>query len=540
MRRAILFALFPAAIFAQQASFEGIVVDKLSHEPLSGVHVMLITGVMGGVTGSYGALSDREGHFSFGSLRPGTYLMLCERSGYLHTQPKDAGIPNISLKPGQQLKDFKLEMIPRAIVSGRVVDENGDPVQGVNVEPVAVPPESMSLSMMLGADRERATDDRGEFRLTVVPGKYYVKATDRGNLGNQFGTSPERRNDGSVAPPYSPTFYPSTAVMGRATQVEAIGGKDSAGLEIRLTRQQGLSITGIVTGIPEGGGRVNVQVRQLRDRHNRGNNRGNNTGPDGKFSFTSLEPATYRVWATFRNGKSAMFSRTVEVQLDAGDPPPLTLLLEAGADVTGTLVVEGDPPGAAAEKRTIRLNAADNMSNGGGSGDTDRENGFQVSGVGSGKYRVHVDPLPENAYVKSVDLDGVPGTANLFEIASGSRGARIKVTVSRGGAQVSGRVLDSEGNRLLTPLAMVGLMEGPDEDNITNTEVTPDGRYSFKSVRPGKYRLIGLNPFDMNIDNEHSWFKTLFDRGEEIELKENDRITKDVKLLPKEDANAKK
>jgi hypothetical protein len=44
----------------------------------------------------------------------------------------------------------------------------------------------------------------------------------------------------------------------------------------------------------------------------------------------------------------------------------------------------------------------------------------------------------------------------------------------------------------------------------------------------------------MNIDNEHSWFKTLFDRGEEIELKENDRITKDVKLLPKEDANAKK
>jgi hypothetical protein len=277
MRRAILFALFPAAIFAQQASFEGIVVDKLAHEPLSGVHLMLITGVMGGVTGSYGALSDREGHFSFGSLRPGTYLMLCERSGYLHTQPKDAGIPNISLKPGQQLKDFKLEMIPRAIVSGRVVDENGDPVQGVNVEAVAVPPESMSLSMMLGADRERATDDRGEFRLTVVPGKYYVKATDRGNLGNQFGTSPERRNDGSVAPPYSPTLYPSTAVMGRATQVEAIGGKDSAGLEIRLTRQQGLSITGIVTGIPEGGGRVNVQVRQLRDgSHRVVNNRGNN------------------------------------------------------------------------------------------------------------------------------------------------------------------------------------------------------------------------------------------------------------------------
>src|SRR5437870_4750256 len=100
MRSATLFLLLPAALLAQQASLEGVALDKVTGQPLPGVHIMLITGVMNGVTGSYGAVSDRTGHFSIATVRPGTYLMLCDRSGYLHAVPKDAGIPNLSLKPG--------------------------------------------------------------------------------------------------------------------------------------------------------------------------------------------------------------------------------------------------------------------------------------------------------------------------------------------------------------------------------------------------------------------------------------------------------
>src|SRR5262249_45112024 len=182
----------------------------------------------------YGAISDRAGHYSIATVRPGTYLLLCDRAGYLHAQPKDAGLPNLSLKPGQQLKDFKIEMTPRAILSGRVLDENGDPVQGATVEPVALPPERMSFSQMVNNSMEggRSTDDRGEFRLIVVPGKYYVKATVRGSPGGPFGgQSTERRNDGAMVVLYAPTFYPSTAVRGRATILEAVGGREASGLE---------------------------------------------------------------------------------------------------------------------------------------------------------------------------------------------------------------------------------------------------------------------------------------------------------------------
>jgi hypothetical protein len=330
-------------------------------------------------------------------------------------------------------------------------------------------------------------------------------------------------------------------VKGRATVVEAVPGRETSGMEIRLTRQQGLAISGIVSGIPEGGGRPNVQLRQLRDGGSSrvSNTRGNSAGPDGQFSFANLEPATYRVWATFRNGKAQLNSRMVELRLDAADPPPVTLLLQPGVEISGSVVIDGDPPGAATQKYTVRLDAVDDMSRG-DTGDTDHENHFQISGAGPGKYRIHVNTLPENAYVKSLELDGTPVSSDVFEIPDGSRANTVKVIVSRAGAQISGRVLDSDGNRLLTPLAMVGLMRGPNSSDVDTAEVTPDSRYSFKAVRPGKYRLISLNPFEMNIDDESTWFTKMFQRGEELEIKEGERLTKDLKQLPKEDANAKK
>ena len=89
MRYGTLLFLLASGLTAQQASIEGVTVNA-STEPLSGVHVRLITGTFGGVTGAYGAVSDRCGHFSMASLRPGTYVLAPDRAGYLYVQAKEA------------------------------------------------------------------------------------------------------------------------------------------------------------------------------------------------------------------------------------------------------------------------------------------------------------------------------------------------------------------------------------------------------------------------------------------------------------------
>src|SRR5712692_10331696 len=133
--KAALAVVFCGSIFAQQASIEGVTVDTVTKAPVAGVHVRLVTGSSSNMTGAYGAISDREGRFSIATIRPGTYIVFPERSGYLYAVSRaDAAIPNIMVHPGEHLTGVRIEMAPRAMVSGRVVDEFGDPVQGVNVQ----------------------------------------------------------------------------------------------------------------------------------------------------------------------------------------------------------------------------------------------------------------------------------------------------------------------------------------------------------------------------------------------------------------------
>ena len=66
---------------------------------------------------------------------PGTYILLPERQGFLHGQATASGtVPTLILKPGEHLTEYRLEMTPRAILSGRVVDGRGEGVASARLE----------------------------------------------------------------------------------------------------------------------------------------------------------------------------------------------------------------------------------------------------------------------------------------------------------------------------------------------------------------------------------------------------------------------
>src|SRR5207244_187538 len=171
-----------------------------------------------GVNAAYGALSDRAGHFSIATMRPGSYVVTPERTGYLYAQIKSAqtGLDNIAIRPGQQLTGVRLEMVPRAILSGRLVDEFGDPVMRVQV--AIMPLDEKGAPQTIFNAGPLFTDDRGEFRIPAIPGRYYLQARPY----NSSGQRPEVRSDGTSGAPYGYTFYPSAVMKEHATVVEAI------------------------------------------------------------------------------------------------------------------------------------------------------------------------------------------------------------------------------------------------------------------------------------------------------------------------------
>jgi hypothetical protein len=309
--------------------------------------------------------------------------------------------------------------------------------------------------------------------------------------------------------------------------VEVAAGADAA-IEIRLVRQRSITIGGTVSGIPpDSPAFVSLLSGDRPDRLV--NTRSVSVGPEGGFRFSKLPPTYYRVTAFVSRPK--LQSQSVDVKPDSPETVGVQLALTAGAQLTGTVEIAGDRPDAPVEKRTVTLGSATATSESDGS--------FKIGGVFPDRYSVGVQPLPDNGYVKSVDLDGIATAEPVVDFTRVTDGSRLKITLARDGAQLSGAVLDKDGQPLGNTVAIVIL--APDREHIPLNQngMVKEGKYSLKGIRPGKYLLFAIDAFRSGPSNDEG-LRKLAARAEEIEIKAGDRINKDVKLLLKEDGDAGK
>src|SRR5580704_17315540 len=133
---ALVLILFPH-LCAQDASIDGTAIDALTRQPLEGVHVT-IYGFRANVppVESYGAMSGSDGHFSFMGIRPGKYGLRARRNGFFHIEKPDS---QLVLSSGERKSGLTVEMTPEAVITGRVVEDYGDPAR-VIVRATPVPP----------------------------------------------------------------------------------------------------------------------------------------------------------------------------------------------------------------------------------------------------------------------------------------------------------------------------------------------------------------------------------------------------------------
>jgi hypothetical protein len=532
-----LIGLFAAsALYAQLASIEGLTVNSATNEPIPGVHVRLIAAGFSGVTAAYGATSDRTGRISIAGIRPGTYILAPERSGFIAYISKSSSsqVPTLSIRTSQQLTNVRIEMAPRAVLSGRVLDDHGDPIQGIPVSVFAVDDKDQPNYII--PMPELPTDDRGEFRVYTVSGHYYLQARAP-NVDSR--DLPEQR-DGATLAPYRSTFYPSTVVKGRAIAVDAVGGKEIGGLEIRMSRQAGVTISGVVSGMPNTSMRPVVIAQWGNAPQVWTSSTSTATDAEGRFTLPNVQAAYYRLWAVW-NGKAQMFSRPLEFKVDEADVANLELAVQPGVTVSGKLEA-GDAAAGAGTKRTVTLESEDPVWMMRPSvGDLDADGAFTISGVPLGKYRVVVSPLPESSYVKSVVLDGAAGSDDMLDLNAARSGGSIKITLGRDAARLAGRILSEDGERNPNTVAAVLFSPVPVPQKLSQKMVVrpqPDGTYTIPALRPGRYRIMALDAFRNTGDNSSAILK-LLEQAEEIELAPGATLEKNLRVPAREDANAK-
>jgi hypothetical protein len=509
--------------------------------------VRVLTGDVATVTVErvYGAMSDRAGHFSISGMKPGLYLVVPERIGFVFVRPPGL-IPAtvLALKAGQHITDQKVEMMPCGFVSGRVVDDTGDPVPGSALQLRAAPPDTDFVNPF-AVPLPNYTDDHGEFRIVVSPGKYYLQAMPR-----SYRPPMEIRPGAGPAAPYTFTYYPNAATLGEASPIEVKPGQDVTSLEIRLAHARpsapgggavaSLTIGGLVTGAPDGV-RATVTLRGSQNPIAMQTIRGIVADAQGKFLIRGLPPGNYKVFAQYAAGKVGLQSQAVEVQLTGADVANLQLQLAPGEDLGGSLVVAGEAAGAAPARRiAVKLEAAE--PGGLGTPETSpaqvgKDGSFRIPAVFPGRYRVRVEPLPEGAFIRSVMLDSAAVDDAGFELSNGGPGDRLKITLGRN-ASLSGTVLGHDGAPLTSPLAEVLVWKDAAQVQPEHNPVA-GSRFALKDLRPGKYQVLAVDAFDFTnlagANNPDEFAKALLAAAEEIEVEEGVRLVKDLKVVAKED-----
>jgi hypothetical protein len=542
--RQVLFALLSAACLqAQQIGFQGTVTDAVTHQPMAGVHITLRAPNTQSEMAlqPYGAISRRDGTFSIGQLAPGMYVVGARYNGYFAIPAKTPGESNstmVTLKSGEDLKDFSIKMTAHAVIARHVADENGDPVTHVPVTAQAAD----------GGSYQADTDDRGQYRIPLPPGKYYVEAMARAFGGApNMGWLQEIRTDGGHARIFGNTFYPSASGKDSATPVELEPGQSADGIDIRLNSLVSVAISGIVTGLPAGNHDgppaayiilSHVPASGSFDSFTRDAV----VGSDGKFTIADIAPGRYRISARSL-GAPLLQSAPMEVAAENGSVTDLTLALVHGQTLSGTVRIQnGSKQSLPAEKLTVRLESRSPFGQSVGSGVTD-DGKFHIDQVFPGKFNLRVSPLSENAYIKSVKLGPDEFPDGSIDLSGGVDGVQIEIVVSPNGGQLEGALVNKEGTPYSESRFAVVMLASEDTSAGGNAEpdvkqVEPGEKFSFTGLRPGKYRLMAVDPSQFPGAGTQA-LTSLLSTAPEIEVHENDRISKDLQVSATESSDAK-
>lgn len=322
--------------------------------------------------------TDDQGRFSFTGLPASRFNLSASKAGYLDSvfgqkRPGSgrAGTP-ISLTEAQRLENVKLQIARGGVITGVILDEQGEPAFGTPVR--ALRYVMRTGERILQPAGTATADDRGVYRIPALPpGEYIVTAVPRDAAGVEMAMAEAkmqvaqlgfRSMDSTVVEDvkktldsitqrmgnpaddqtsgYAPVYYPGTTMAASASSVTLGVSEERSNIDVSLQ----LVPMGRVSGTLTSADGQTPPAAQITLVDTTGSlpglaSRVTRPGPDGRFSFAGVPPGQYTAIARAMVGSPV----ALKVAADRLGAPAGVVMLN-GMPATNVMVgaSSGQPP----------------------------------------------------------------------------------------------------------------------------------------------------------------------------------------------------
>jgi protocatechuate 3,4-dioxygenase beta subunit len=511
----------------------GRVTDQESGQPLARASVSLMTS--SGPPRSTRA--DADGRYAFTALPSGRYTVSANAAAFrathvygYHTRPGSTSVEPIALKDGEVRTGVDI-MLPRAFaISGRVVDDTGEPVARVQIQI-----QQVDSGRSYGGST-RSTDDLGRFRIIgFSAGRYALCAEVPDRVIIDMGSSTIER-------------LVSTCNSADASQQQGpfatIRGADVDGVEIRLPRSRTFTISGVVlesTGQPADKPMVSFTTYTTHG----SSSSVTTAGSDGRFVIRNVLPGHYSVRAQFGGPELPNSGRELELAyapltVGSDNISGLVLTMAKAVSVTGRIVFEGTntPPARNPGYGPMLLRVALEGSSvhrfdDSGSGQVFDDMTFQLTKL-FGRRVLTVLNIPSGWMLKSLMYRGKDVTDVPTDFQPVPDPSQLEVLISNRGAVVTGRVLDDSGNPvrgrvLMVPTERARWLALDQATSVLSPATT--GSFVLPPQRVGDYAIVAVDSAEaLPLLQDATFFERIVKSGQSITLTENDRRTVDLRV----------
>ena len=554
MKRSLVLAHFILSAFvlasAQESvpaphasSIAGTVVKEQGSQPLKKVLVQVVAENQK-EGGNYTASTDADGHFHIENVLPGRYRIFIERTGFVgvneHGLKSDVNV--FTVQAGQAVDDLLFRMLPTAVISGRITDEDGDPMAGVVVIALKKKP-GKSTRESVGTV---GTNDLGEYRVAgLFPGQYWIVAMPPVDFRDYEKQEKSLAGEGQPDTRYVNTYYPGTYDAMQASAVTLKAG-DEMPVNLTLVPARTYRVRGIITGITAAQ-KPSVELFSKAGDSYRAN--ANEVGPDGQFEVRGVAPGSYVVRASTPT-ESQSFTAHQDVSVVAADVDGVKLTPLPSFPLSGHLHIEAS---AAADltQYSANLRQAElpedpgffmSQEFFGTNAPVDRLGNFEWKNVTPGNYIVQVyGGDGQGFFLKSAKL----GERDIATGFTASGPATLDLLVSTKGGTVEGAVVDAAVEKAVEkdgdevhPVVNATVVAVPEEkyrklpDRFGTGSTDQHGRFTIRGVAPGTYTLYAWQDLEEGVYRDPDFLKSQEANGTAVKVEEGSHQTVELKLSP--------